>query len=144
MIITLRPQPTTFAERQARLRDRVNAERNRRIRSPFAFGGHRYDYDVDSQKRITGAAALAGFALTLGAKEPGDFLWHGGETPFAWIAADNVLVQMDALTCFGLGQAAAEWESAHIFAARSFKDRIDAAADDIALAAIDITQGWPE
>lgn len=121
--------------RRAELLAAVNVERDRRMRLPFTFAGHPFDYDDASQKRITGAAALAGFALTLGGKLPGD-------TPFTWIAADNALVEMDATTTFALGQAAAAWESAHIFAARALKDAIVAAdAEDIDQ--IDIADGWP-
>ena len=133
-----------LAERQARLRERVNAIRDLRMRSAFLFAGHRFDYDSDSRKRITGAAALAGFAMTIGGKAPDDLYWHGGETPFTWIAADNAFVQMDAQTVFAFGQAAGAWESAHIFHARGLKDAIDLAEDDAALAAIDIESGWPE
>ena len=135
--------PDHLAERRATLSASVNAERDRRVRTPFVFGEHVFDYDTESQKRITGAATLAGFAMGAG-KQPGDLLWHGGETPFMWITADNSLVQLDAPTTFTLGQAAAAWESAHIFAARALKDAIAAAADDAALDAIDITAGWPE
>ncbi len=128
--------------RRAELLAAVNVERDRRMRLPFTFAGHPFDYDDASQKRITGAAALAGFALTLGGKLPGDMVWHGGDTPFTWIAADNALIQMDAPTTFALGQAAAAWESAHIFAARALKDAI-VAADAEDLDQIDIADGWP-
>lgn len=143
-VAALEASRPSFAERQALLKEQVNAIRDSRVRQPFGFGEHRYDYDSDSQKRITGAAALAGFALTIGGKAPDDLYWHDGATPFTWIAADNAFVQMDAQTVFALGQAAAAWESAHVFAARGLKDAIDLAEDDAALAAIDITQGWPE
>lgn len=99
----------------------VNAERDRRIRAGFAFGGKPYDYNDAAQKRITGAATLAGFASVNGA-QPGDMLWHGGSDPFFWIAQDNALVPMDAQTCFAFGQTAAAHESAHVFAARALKD----------------------
>ncbi len=135
-------QPRPLDQRKAEMLVAVQSERDRRIRLPFAFAGHTFDYDDQSQKRITGAAALAGFALTVGGKQPGDLLWHGGDTPFVWIAADNALVQMDALMCFGLGQAAAAWESAHIFAAKAMKNAIEAAQDHAALDAIDISAGW--
>ena len=101
--------------------DDVNAERDRRIRAGFVFGAHPYDYDDASQKRITGAATLAGFAAANGA-QPGDLMWHGGADPFTWIAQDNAMVQMDAQTCFALGQTAAAHESAHVFAAKALKE----------------------
>ncbi len=129
-------------QRKAEMLAIVQSERDRRMRLPFAFAGHTFDYDDQSQKRITGAAALAGFALTLGGKLPGDSLWHGGAEPFVWIAADNQLVPMDAVMCFGLGQAAANWESAHIFAAKALKNAIEVAEDHDDLDAINIEAGW--
>jgi hypothetical protein len=137
------PPAPDIAALQAKRTSAVNAERDLRIRSPFTFDGMTFDYDAESQKRITGAASLAGFAMTLGGKLPGDLLWHGGETPFTWIAADNSLVQMDAATTFAFGQAAAAWESAHIFAARALKDAIEAAETAAELDAIDISANWP-
>ena len=99
----------------------VNLERDRRIRAGFMFAGTPFDYDDSSQKRITGAATLAGFAAAAGA-QPGDLRWHGGDGDFVWIAQDNSLVPMDAPTCFTFGQAAAAWESANVFAAKAIKD----------------------
>lgn len=129
-----------IGERTANSTGAINDERNRRIRSPFPYLGHPFDYDDDSQKRITGAAALARFALTLGGKQPGDLRWHDGDEDFVWIAHDNVDVPMDAPTCFGLGRAAAAWESAHVFAGKALKKRI-AAGETIA----DVTapEHWP-
>lgn len=100
--------------------DIVNAERDRRIARGFLFQGRLFDFDEASKQRVTGAATLAGFAMSQGAL-PGNLLWHGGVSPFAWIAADNGLVVMDAQTCFAFGQAAAAHETAHIFAARVLK-----------------------
>lgn len=99
----------------------VNAERDRRISAGFTFDGKRFAFDPDSKQRVTGAATLAGFAIAQGAAA-GYLLWHGGATPFVWIADDNTLVEMDAPTCFAFGQAAAAHETAHIFAARQLKD----------------------
>ena len=121
----------------------VNAERDQRMRSPFTFGANQFDYDSDSQKRITGAGALAHIAITVGGKQPDDLRWHDGTADFVWIAADNTLVPMDAQTVLAFGQAAGAWESAHIFAARALKDAIAVAADHEALDLIDITTGWP-
>lgn len=111
----------------------VNAERNRRMRGTFAFSGTRFSCDADSLQRITGAGTLAGFAMAAGA-QAGDLYWHGGTDPFAWIAADNSIVTMDAQTAFAFGQAAARNETLYIFAAKSIKDMdpipTDYAADE--------------
>lgn len=99
----------------------VNAERNRRMRGTFIFNGVAFNCDSDSLQRITGAGTLAGFAMGAGA-QAGDLYWHGGTDPFAWIAADNSIVTMDAPTAFAFGQAAARNETLHIFAAKALKD----------------------
>lgn len=99
----------------------VNAERDRRVYSTFIFEGTVYDCDESSLARITGAAALAGFAMFGGAL-PGNFQWHGGATDFSWICHNNTVTPMDAQTCFAFGQAAAANQSAHIFAARALKE----------------------
>lgn len=99
----------------------VNAERNRRMRGTFTFNGTAFNCDSDSLQRITGAGTLAGFAMGAGA-QAGNLYWHGGTSPFAWIAADNSVVTMDAPTAFAFGQAAAANETLHIFAAKALKD----------------------
>ena len=118
MIIKIgRPDPAIAL---AQARAAVNSERDRRMTSTFAFAGKDFDCDQDSLARITGAATLAGFAMGAGA--PSGFMrWHGGAADFAWIAADNTLFPMDAQTCFAFGQAAANNQSAYIFAAKAIK-----------------------
>lgn len=98
----------------------VNRERDRRIVHEFWFQSKPYDNDTVSKQRITGAATLAGFAIAAGA-QPGNYLWHGGASSFSWIAKDNTLTVMDAQTCFAFGQAAANHESAMVFAAYALK-----------------------
>lgn len=106
----------------------VNQERDRRISSGFAFQGKSYAFDPASKARVTGAATLAGFAVLAGA-QAGDLFWHDGERPFRFIANDNTETEMDALTCFAFGQAAATHEEAHVFAARAIKDMNPIPAD---------------
>lgn len=115
----------------------VNAERDRRLTQPFTFNGTQFGFGPESKTRISGAATLAGFALGAGA-QPGDLLWHGGDTPFSWIADDNTLVTMDAPTAFAFGQAAANHESRIIFAARMLKDAPGGIPEDFA-----DDQYWP-
>ena len=114
--------PSEFDKQQeiAQARAAVNAERDRRMTAAFAFAGKRYDCDARSLQRITGAAALAGFAMGAGAKAD-DLRWHGGAVDFTWIAADNSLTTMDAQTCLAFGNAAATNQSAHIFAGHAIK-----------------------
>ena len=115
------PEPEPDPEEAlAQARAAVNAERDRRLGTTFAFAGKSYDCDAQSLARITGAATLAGFAMGAGA-EADDLRWHGGKADFTWIAADNSLTTMDAQTCFAFGNAAATNQSAHIFAGHAIK-----------------------
>jgi hypothetical protein len=99
----------------------VNTERERRVRGGFIFNNTLFDFGDEAKARISGAATLAGFAL--GAGSPDGYLrWHQGTDDFAWIAADNSLMTMDAKTCFAFGQAAATHDSKHVFAARELKN----------------------
>jgi len=99
----------------------VDAERDRRIAAGFTFGGKLYQSRPEDRENITGAAIAALAAIGAGAV-PGDYRWHGVESDFVWIAADNSLTVMDAQTMFAFGQAAMAHKQAHIFAARAIKD----------------------
>lgn len=109
------------AEEYARRPELVNAERDRRIDGQFTFNGKAYQSRPEDRENMAGAATSALAAIMKGA-EPGDLRWHGGESDFTWISADNTLVPMDAPTMFALGQAAMEHKQRHIFAARALKD----------------------
>ncbi|WP_116082144.1 DUF4376 domain-containing protein [Tropicimonas sp. IMCC34011] len=107
----------------------VNIENQRRIAMgfPFEVGGVGYTFQCDdrSRDRIAGAATLAGFALIAGA-QAGDYQWHRTAAkpdpdPFRWITADNSQVELDAPTMLAVGQAAAAWESDHVFAGDALK-----------------------
>lgn len=106
----------------------VNAERNRRLHADFEFNKTMFQRDPTSLQRITGAGTLAGFAMARGA-QPGDLYWHGGGSPFAWIASDNTLMTMDAQTCFMFGQVCANVETKLIFAARNLRNMDPIPAD---------------
>lgn len=99
----------------------VTMERDRRIQRGFPFNGKNFDFDSNSKANIAGAAQMAFMAIVAGAPA-GYYLWHGGASPFQWIAQDNSLVQMDAMTVVEFGKTAAAWEQSHIFAARMLKD----------------------
>ncbi len=113
---------------KARLVAAVNAERDRRLAAGFVFQGHRFDFDPDSVRNITGAGASAGVAMAMGAN-PGDLRWADADTDFGWLSQDNALVAMDAQTCFAFSQAARSHTQAHIFAARWIKDQSSIPAD---------------
>lgn len=106
----------------------VDAERDRRISGGFSFGGIVYQTRSEDRENIAGASTAALAAIMNGA-QAGDFRWHGGDTDFVWIAADNSMHAMDAQTLFAFGQAAMAHKQAHIFAARSIKDAEPIPAD---------------
>lgn len=108
--------------------DRVDAERDRRIASGFTFAGKLYQSRPEDRENISGAA-LAAFAAIVNGAQPNDLRWHGGDSDFAWIAADNSLTTMDAQTVFAFGQAAMAHKQAHIFAGRDLKDADPTPAD---------------
>lgn len=106
----------------------VDAERDRRIAAGFTFGGKLYQSRPEDRENISGAA-LAALAAQIGGAQADDLRWHGGDSDFVWIAADNSLTPMDAQTMFAFGQAAMAHKQAHIFAARTLKDAVPVPAD---------------
>ena len=101
--------------------DMVDAERDRRIAAGFMFNGKMIDFDQVSKENITGAGAMAGTALAMGAVA-GDLYWHGGTEPFSWITADNTKLDLDAHQMFAMSQAAGNHVTAFFFAGRNLKD----------------------
>ncbi len=94
----------------------------------FAFNGIVYQTRPEDRENIAGAAVAALAAIGAGAKV-GNYRWHGGDTDFMWIAADNTMHRLDAQSMFALGQAAMAHKQAHIFAARAVKDMNPIPAD---------------
>jgi len=119
---TAEPQPPT------RVKLLIKRERDRRLLLDFEFQGKMYQRDKESVARISGVGTLALGAIVRGA-QVGDYYWHGRVTPFAWIASDDSLTQMDAQTCFAFGQAAAAVETEVIFAAKALRE-MDPVPDD--------------
>jgi hypothetical protein len=101
--------------------EQVDAERNRRLLT-VTFNTKVYQFcdDQGSEVNITGAGSLASVAIMSGA-QPGNLRWYDANIDFAWIAADNSLVTMDAQTMLAFAKAAADWKAKHIWAARVLK-----------------------
>lgn len=106
----------------------VDAERDRRIAAGFTFGGTFFQSRPEDRENIMGAGTAALGAMMLGA-QAGDYRWHGGDSDFMWIAADNSTHPMDAQTVYAFGLAAMAHKTAHIFAARAIKDADPIPAD---------------
>jgi hypothetical protein len=106
----------------------------RRLQSGVAHGGHTFQIDPASQQNIS---ALAVRAL---AAQAGAAAWPEG---FVFIAADNAEVPFDAAAFLAFAQVAADRVIALRMAYRSRKNALLAAPDLAALAAIDLSAGWP-
>ena len=109
-------------------KEAVNAERDRRVRGGFSFGGVLYQSRDQDMENIAGTASAALGAIMFGA-QPDDLRWADPNKDFAWIAADNSLTLMDAQTAFSFGQAAMAHKQALIFAARVIKNGDPVIAD---------------
>lgn len=105
----------------------VNTERDRRL-STYTFGGRSYQFDVESQVNVAGAGTLSLAAIIAG-KLANDLRWADPDKDFAWLAADNTVVTMDAQTTLAFAQAAARWKADHIHAARAIKNLSPIPAD---------------
>lgn len=114
------------AQRQAETAPLIDAERDRRINEGFEFEGVRYQSRLPSPERagdwevFSGKALEALMAIMAGA-QPGDLRWSDPAEDFAWIAADNSRVPMDAQTVIELSKAASAHRSRHTFAGRDLK-----------------------
>ena len=106
----------------------IDRERDQRIAAGFTFNGVFYQSRPEDRENIAGAAVAALAAIGAGA-QVGDYRWHGGDTDFMWIAADNSMHPLDAQSTFAMGQAAMAHKQAHIFAARALKDMSPIPAD---------------
>ncbi|TCU35459.1 DUF4376 domain-containing protein [Rhizobium azibense] len=106
----------------------VDAERDRRITAGFVFNGFVFQSRPEDRENIMGASTAALAAMVNGA-QPGDYRWHGEDSDFRWIDADNMMHPMDAQTVFAFGRAAMSHKQAHIFAARALKDMSPIPAD---------------
>lgn len=99
----------------------VDAERDRRIDSGFVFNGVQYQSRPSDRENIAGKALEAFMAIIEGA-QPDNLRWANPHKDFAWIAADNRLVTMDAQTVVSFGKAASAHKEFHVFAGRKIKD----------------------
>ena len=117
---------------RARLWDRAKAARD-----AAEFGGcetpsGRADTGRDSIMRLNGAVSAAQLALAAGQAFSVD-----------WTMADNSVVTLDAPGAIALGLAAMAHTVACHERGRELRAAIAGAADLAALAAIDVTAGWP-
>ena len=140
------PPPPSLAEMLAA----VNATRDQRINGVFAFQGHTYQCGPLDRENIQALARKAREAQAAGA-EPGDLRWFtlvgGGDLlpdqDFAWIAADNTLVPMDAWGPPALEDRWLIFKMAQTLYGRGLKDAL-AAAPEAMRPAILAGAVWPD
>lgn len=106
----------------------VDVERDRRIAGGFVYNSVLYQSRPQDLENVAGASTAALGAIVSGAL-PGNLRWHGGETDFSWLAANNSATSLDAHQVFAFAQAAMAHKQAHIFAARYIKDMSPIPAD---------------
>ncbi len=103
----------------------VDVERDRRIAAGFAYQGATFQSRPEDFVNL-GGASTAAVAAVLNGAQPGDLRWADPTKDFAWIAADNGLVPLDAPGMIQLGSAAMAHRSRLIFAGSTIKARIRA------------------
>ena len=106
----------------------IDAERDRRIDAGVEFQGVMFQSREADRENIAGAAQI-GFMAMLAGAQPGDLRWLSQAEDYAWIAADNTLVPMDAQTVVEFGKFAAGRKQALIFAGRQLKNMSPIPAD---------------
>jgi len=120
-----------IAEREAARRREmallIDAERDRRISAGLEFAGVRYQSRLPSPDRagdweVFSGKALEALIAIMGGAQPGDLRWSDPAEDFAWIAADNSRVPMDAQTVIELAKAASAHRSRHTFAGSDLKE----------------------
>lgn len=126
------PPAPTLADLKAAKWATVKARRDQAEYGDFAWDGSTFNADVESRNRIMGAVQLAALAASAG-------------QPYSvvWTLADNSTRTLDAADMIAVGSTlGARVGAAHANAA-SLRSAINAAADEAALDAIDVSTGWP-
>lgn len=142
--LSILPHVLSLDELKAQLRAEVDATRDQRIAGGFDFNGYRIQSRASDRENIANLGLDARDAVAAGA-EVGDYFWHP-QFPqgFAFITADNEIVPLDAHQMVALRDRGIEFKAGQTFYGRGLKDQVDAAADQAALDAIDLTTGWPD
>lgn len=113
--------------------EQAKAERNRRIAAGCTVPGVGvFDTDEVSRGNITGAVTMALVAQAAG-------------SPYSigWKLADNSIVTLDGPGMIGAGVAVGQYVAGCHANAQALGLAIEAAADQVALSAIDVAAGWP-
>lgn len=131
-VITEVPRDQQIDVRRALRWEEARAYRDQRVDGGCITALGRVDTDADSQRKIVGAVTAAMIAKQAGAAFSID-----------WTMADNSVVTHTADQLISMGMAVTAFLSACQRAGTAIRDAIDAAISADALAAIDITIGYP-
>lgn len=101
----------------------VNAERDRRVDAGFVYGGWQYSSDPSSRENIAGAATLALGAIIADPTGTLGLRWADPDRDFSWTTTTNHEVAMTAAQCLAFCQAAMQYKTMLIKAARNLKDQ---------------------
>lgn len=101
----------------------IDRERNTRINDGFIYFGNEFQTDDSSRENIAGAASLSLAAMIADPNGDLGLRWADPDQDFVWIAKDNTAVPMTALQCQAFCQAAMQYKSDLIKAARALKDQ---------------------
>lgn len=120
--------------RRAALAPLIDTERDRRISAGFEFVGVWYQSRLPAPGRagdweVFSGKALEALMAVLNGSQPGDLRWSDPVEDFAWIAADNSRVPMDAQTVIELAKAASAHRGRHTFAGSDLKQMQPIPAD---------------
>jgi len=123
------PAPETDSEKQQRLKIAVSMERDGRIDSGFVYNGSEFQSDPGSRENIIGALCLSLGGMMADPQGNAGYRWADPNEDFAWTDKSNTQVKMTAAECQAFCQAAMEYKSELIKAARSLKDMSDIPED---------------
>lgn len=126
------PRPKTLDELRMEVWDRVKAQREAAIDAGAPTPHGAVDSDTDGRSNVAGAALSANIALS-----------SGQPYSITWTMLDNSTKTLNAVEMIEVGLAVLAHVDACHNKARAFRTEIEAAADEAALLAIDVTAGWP-
>ncbi len=129
------PIPALTASQNAAAKAAIG-QYNALIATGFTYGGNLFQIDPASQANIAAVGSMALGSITNPASVP----WPAD---FAWIDAANVNIPMTAPVMYAFAQAVGWYVSFCVLNLRAIKSAILAAATPQAVAAIDVTAGYP-
>jgi hypothetical protein len=98
---------------------------------------------ADDRENLQGAAVMALAAMSANPQAASSLRWADPNNDFGWITADNSVLPLTAMDVVQMFETGAALKTQYIFTARALKDAVGALTDATAVAAFDVTVGWP-